>query len=71
MTAGRGAAGRQVDPRRIPGALSYTLKALQQRGLDLSAAAGRDVVLYCNCPNEVSAAQAARVLLARGARRAP
>jgi len=47
----RGAAGRQVDPRRIPGALSYTLKALQQRGLDLSAAAGRDVVLYCNCPN--------------------
>ena len=66
----RGAAGRQVDPRRIPGALSYTLKALQQRGLDLSAAAGRDVVLYCNCPNEVSAAQAARVLLARGARRA-
>jgi membrane protein DedA with SNARE-associated domain/rhodanese-related sulfurtransferase len=66
----RGAAGQQVDPRRIPGALSYTLKALQQRGLDLSAAAGRDVVLYCNCPNEVSAAQAARVLLARGARRA-
>ncbi|WP_281077384.1 VTT domain-containing protein [Variovorax paradoxus] len=64
----RGAAGQQVDPRRIPGALSYTLKALQQRGLDLSAAAGRDVVLYCNCPNEVSAAQAARVLLARGAR---
>ena len=66
----RGAAGQQVDPRRIPGALSYTLKALQQRGLDLSAAAGRDVVLYCNCPNEVSAAQGARVLLARGARRA-
>jgi rhodanese-related sulfurtransferase len=28
------------------------------------------VVLYCNCPNEVSAAQAARVLLARGAKRA-
>ena len=66
----RGKAGVKVDPRRIPGAQSYTLKALQQRGLDLSHAAGRDVVLYCNCPNEVSAAQAARVLLSRGARRA-
>jgi len=66
----RGPGGVQIDPRRIPGALPYTLKALQQRGLDLSMAAGRDVVLYCNCPNEVSAAQAARVLLARGARRA-
>ena len=66
----RGQAGRQVDPRRIPGALSFTLKALQQRNLDLSMATDRDVVLYCNCPNEVSAAQAARVLLARGARRA-
>lgn len=66
----RGEAGVQVDPRRIPGALSYTLKALQQRNLDLTIDPDRDVVLYCNCPNEVSAAQAARVLLARGARRA-
>ena len=66
----RGKAGVQVDPRRIPGALPYTLKALQHRHLDLQIDPNRDVVLYCNCPNEVSAAQAARVLLARGARRA-
>ncbi|MBJ2157303.1 VTT domain-containing protein [Variovorax sp. IB41] len=66
----RGKAGVQVDPRRIPGALPYTLKALQHRHLDLAIDPNRDVVLYCNCPNEVSAAQAARVLLARGARRA-
>lgn len=66
----RGEAGVKVDPRRIPGALSYTLKALQQRKLVLPLDGQRDVVLYCNCPNEVTAAMAARVLLARGARRA-
>ena len=66
----RGEAGVQVDPRRIPGALPYTLKALQQRHPELPLVGGRDVVVSCNCPNEVSAALAARVLLARGARRA-
>jgi membrane protein DedA with SNARE-associated domain/rhodanese-related sulfurtransferase len=66
----RGKAGVQIDPRRIPGALPYTLRELQNRQLMLLLDQNRDVVLYCNCPNEVSAAQAARVLLARGARRA-
>ena len=28
----------------------------------------REIILYCNCPNEASAAQAARVLLSRGFR---
>lgn len=67
----RGEAGVQVDPRRIPGALPIPLKALQQRGAELPFSdGGREIILYCNCPNEVSAALAAQALLARGHKRA-
>ena len=67
----RGEAGIQVDPRRIPGALPIPLKALQERGAALPFSdGGREVILYCSCPNEVSAALAAQALLARGLKRA-
>jgi membrane protein DedA with SNARE-associated domain/rhodanese-related sulfurtransferase len=67
----RGEAGIQVDPRRIPGALPIPLKALQQRRAELSFESGeREIILYCNCPNEVSAALAAQALVARGFKRA-
>ncbi len=63
----RGEAGVQVDPRRIPGALQIPLKALQQRRADLPFEdRGREIILYCNCPNEISAAQAAQALMTRG-----
>jgi rhodanese-related sulfurtransferase len=63
----RGEAGVQVDPRRIPGALSIPLKALQQRRAALPFDdMGREIILYCNCPNEISAALAAQALMARG-----
>jgi rhodanese-related sulfurtransferase len=67
----RGEAGIQVDPRRIPGALPIPLKTLQERGAALPFNdGGREVILYCSCPNEVSAALAAQALLARGLKRA-
>jgi rhodanese-related sulfurtransferase len=60
----RSAASIVLDPRRIPGALAIELK-------DIAARAGEippnvPVVLYCNCPNEESAAQAARLLRKAG-----
>jgi membrane protein DedA with SNARE-associated domain/rhodanese-related sulfurtransferase len=67
----RGDAGVQIEPRRIPGAMPLTLKEIQRhRHAALPALLAldkeRDVVLYCNCPNEISAAQAARMLMTRG-----
>ncbi|MDM0001698.1 VTT domain-containing protein [Variovorax sp. J22P240] len=67
----RGDAGVQVDPRRIPGALPVSLKELQQRRSELPFDGGdREIILYCSCPNEVSAALAAQALAARGMKRA-
>lgn len=60
----RGADGTRLDPRRIPGARSVALpevvRALQSVPRD------QEIVVYCNCPNEASAAMAARALAARG-----
>jgi len=66
----RSPAGAELEPRRIPGAIVLHLQDVKaQRGLpDFSA--HHEIVLYCNCPNEVSAAMAARLLQTRGARRA-
>ncbi|RYF33059.1 MAG: sulfurtransferase [Comamonadaceae bacterium] len=66
----RGDANQEIDPRRIPGALPLGLKAIQQRRTAYDFDVSREVVLYCNCPNEVSAALAARALEAQGVRRA-
>ncbi|MBS0327821.1 MAG: VTT domain-containing protein [Proteobacteria bacterium] len=51
----------------IPGALPLDLDAIARR-TDLPR--DRDIVLYCACPNEVSARRAAAILLRRGLRRA-
>ena len=64
----RSDAGTQVDARRIPGAISVQLREMDAHGAGLSP--DREIVLYCNCPNEVSAARAAAVLAARGLVRA-
>lgn len=61
-------ASRQLDARTLPGALLIE----PGRGVDLplrDIPFDRELVLYCNCPNEVSAAKVARVLMARGYRR--
>ena len=64
----RSDASTQVDARRIPGAISIHLRDIHAKGADL--APDREIVLYCNCPNEVSAARAAAILAARGLMRA-
>lgn len=64
----RSAAGTEIDPRRIPGAIVVHLQDMKKnRGIpDLPA--DREIILYCNCPNEVSAALGARLLAAQGVR---
>jgi len=61
-------AGTESDARRIPGAIPVQLRDIHAWAADL--APEREIVIYCNCPNEVSAARAAGVLAARGLRRA-
>jgi len=60
----RSEAGRAVDSRRIPGALAAALEEIPRLALTLSR--DHPVVLYCNCPNEASAASAAGLLAERG-----
>jgi membrane protein DedA with SNARE-associated domain/rhodanese-related sulfurtransferase len=63
----RSAASVDVDDRGIPGALRIGLDEVEHAAASLSRE--REIVVYCNCPNEVSAARAARVLMAQGFRR--
>lgn len=54
----------ELDARRIPGARHVELDRIATLAGELHR--GHDIVVYCNCPNDVSAAQAARVLHAHG-----
>ena len=60
--------GRAIDARRIPGAIAVALGEIDARVADLRVLAGadREIVLYCNCPNEASAALAARAFAKAG-----
>lgn len=60
----RADASREIDPRRIPGARLAELHKMQDHAASLPR--DRELVLYCNCPNEVSAALAAQVLVTQG-----
>lgn len=60
----RSDAGVQMDARQIPGALTIHLAELRDRAAELPR--DREIVLYCSCPNEASAASAARILAAHG-----
>jgi membrane protein DedA with SNARE-associated domain/rhodanese-related sulfurtransferase len=55
---------RERDPQRIPGAIAF-----DQSQVDAVVAKLPDeseVILYCNCPSEASAARIARLLMDRG-----
>ena len=56
------------DARRVPGAVATTLAQLPATAQDLPR--DREVVLYCNCPNEVSALRGVRILAELGHHRA-
>ncbi len=60
----RGRTTQQIDPRRIPDAIAISLDAIEARRDELPR--DRKIVVYCGCPNEASAAKAARLLLDRG-----
>lgn len=55
---------RALEPRRIPGARHVPLGAVGQHVKDLPR--DREIILYCTCPNEVSAAEAAKLLMDNG-----
>jgi membrane protein DedA with SNARE-associated domain/rhodanese-related sulfurtransferase len=57
---------RQRDPQRIPGAIAFDLSQVDVVVAQLPNE--REVILYCNCPSEASAARIARRLMDRGVR---
>jgi rhodanese-related sulfurtransferase len=63
----RSPTARGLQAQRIPGALHLPLQDVNRHVGTLPR--DRDIILYCNCPNEASAAQAARVLMTQGFQR--
>ena len=62
----RSPTARDLERRRIPGALYVPMQEVEQHMRDLPR--DREIILYCTCPNEASAAQAARLLFRQGFR---
>lgn len=60
----RSALGREEDRRCIPGALEMGLDEISRRIPEFPE--DREIVFYCACPNEASAALATRKLMDRG-----
>jgi rhodanese-related sulfurtransferase len=62
----RSSTARGLERRRIPGALHMPVQEVERHVRSLPR--DREIILYCTCPNEASAAQAARVLVRNGFR---
>ncbi|MDR4460183.1 MAG: DedA family protein/thiosulfate sulfurtransferase GlpE [Nitrospirales bacterium] len=62
----RGALDYEADPNTIPGALRMTPGELAQRHADIPRQG--DVILFCACPNEATAARMALLLRRNGIR---
>jgi len=60
----RSPGARDLDPRFIPGALAMGAAEVDRRLGELPA--DREIVFYCTCPNEASAAQVAKKLIGLG-----
>lgn len=58
---------RRLDPRWIPGALQVAAADIATHVMQVERE--RELVLYCTCPNEASAAQVAKVLVSLGFKR--
>jgi membrane protein DedA with SNARE-associated domain/rhodanese-related sulfurtransferase len=56
-----------LDPRGIPGALHIPLLEVKEHVRDLPR--DREIISYCTCPNEASAAQVAKLLMDSGFKR--
>jgi membrane protein DedA with SNARE-associated domain/rhodanese-related sulfurtransferase len=57
----RSAVARTMEPRHIPGALHLPLHGFETHVKELPR--DREIILYCSCPNEASAAQVAKLLI--------
>ena len=55
---------KSLEPRSIPGARHVPLQEVDRHIADLPR--DRDIVLYCTCPNEASAARVAKILMNHG-----
>ena len=60
----RSATARAMEPRSIPASLHVPLDEVAKRMADLPR--DREIILYCACPSEASAARVARVLVNHG-----
>ena len=60
----RSVTARRLEPKRIPGAIHVPHDQVDQHLNDF--ARDREVILYCTCPNEASAAQVAKLLMRQG-----
>jgi len=64
----RGRNANQLDERRIPGAVVMHLDEIEAG--KFAAERDRQIIVYCSCPNEASAAKAVRLLHGHGYLRA-
>jgi membrane protein DedA with SNARE-associated domain/rhodanese-related sulfurtransferase len=60
----RSPTARALEPHWIPGALHVPLEEVAKHIRDLPR--DRDIILYCACPSEASAARVARILMNHG-----
>ena len=60
----RSATARALEPRWIPGAMHVPLQDVGRHIEDLPR--DRDIILYCACPSEASAARVAKLLMNHG-----
>ena len=60
----RSQTARAIEPRHIPGALHLPLQGFEPHIKELPR--DREIILYCSCPNEASAAQVAKLLMNHG-----
>ena len=63
----RSVTARELEPRWIPGALHVPLQDMAHHLKELPR--DRDIILYCTCPSEASAARVAKVLMNHGFKR--
>jgi len=63
----RSPSARALEPRWIPGALHISLPDVDVRLKELPR--DRDIILYCTCPSEASAASVAKTLMNHGFKR--
>ena len=63
----RSGVARNLEPRWIPGALHVPLESVGEHIKDLPR--DREIVLYCTCPSEASAARVAKILMNHGFKR--